>query len=119
MKYKDYKELNVWKKSITLVKLVYPLIQQLPQTEKFALCDQMRRAAISIPSNIAEGKARTSGKEFRHFLEIAQGSRAELETQLIICEELGYLSHEQIAPALLLSDELRKMLFVFIENVQY
>ena len=76
----NYKDLQVWQRSIELVLDVYKLAQAFPLEERYALGDQMRRAAVSIPSNIAEGHARGSAKEFRHFLSIALGSLAELET---------------------------------------
>lgn len=92
---KSYKDLEVWQKSISLVKEIYILTKLLPREEIYGLVSQMRRAAVSIPSNIAEGQPKVSGKEFLRFLEIAYGSLAELETQLIICKELGFLSSVQ------------------------
>ena len=77
---KSYKDLLVWQKAMLAAKMIYLLIKQLPQEELFALSNQIRRAAISIPSNIAEGQARNSTKEFLQFLSIAKGSKAELET---------------------------------------
>jgi four helix bundle protein len=87
----NHKELDAWVKSISLVKDVYRLARQLPSSEKFGLTNQIKRAAISISSNIAEGAARDSEKEFVQFLYYALGSIAELETQLIISQELGFL----------------------------
>jgi four helix bundle protein len=81
-KSRSYRNLNVWKLSIELVKDVYRITQKFPATEIYGLTSQIRRAAISIPSNIAEGQGRTSSKEFRQFLGIAMGSMAELSTQL-------------------------------------
>ncbi len=88
---KDYRDLIIWQKSMNLVKSAYLLINALPKEEKFALADQMRRSAISIPSNIAEGYERKSTEEYIHFLLIANASRAELATQLEICKMLGYI----------------------------
>jgi len=88
----NHKELDAWIESISLVKVVYRLAGQLPSSEKFGLINQIRRAAISISSNIAEGAARDSDKEFVQFLYYALGSLAELETQLIISQELGFLT---------------------------
>ena len=88
---RTHKELLVWQKSMLLVEEVYRLVKMLPKEETYALSDQMRRAAISIPSNIAEGNARNSPKEFQQFLYISLGSAAELETQLLICQRLGYI----------------------------
>lgn len=84
----DYKELDVWKESKELVKLVYTLTNSLPQSEQFGLTMQMRRSAVSVPSNIAEGVGRNHSKDTLQFLFIARGSIYELETQLIISKEL-------------------------------
>lgn len=84
----NFKELLVWKKSIDLVKSVYQLTSSLPPEEKFGLISQMNRSSVSIPSNIAEGSGRTSDKEFLHFLNIAISSSYELETQLLLCNEI-------------------------------
>ena len=86
-----HKDLEVWKKAIELVKLVYIITDDLPHKEEYGLCSQIRRAVVSIPSNIAEGCARFSSKETVRFLDIALGSLAEVDTQLIIARELGYL----------------------------
>lgn len=87
----SYKELVVWQKSIQLVTDVYKLTKFFPKEEAYGLVSQMQRAAVSIPSNIAEGHDRNSDKEFSQFLCIARGSLAELETQVIIAENLGYI----------------------------
>ncbi len=100
-----------------MAKMIYLLIKQLPREELFALSSQMRRAAISIPSNIAEGQARNSTKEFLQFLSIAQGSKAELETQLILCVEINYLSLNDISPIMTLLDEIGKMLSALIAKL--
>ena len=105
-----YKDLIVWQKSIELVKEVYCLVKKLPREEMFALSDQMRRAVVSIPSNIAEGYSRKTTKEYLNFLSIAMGSNAELETQLIICDELCLISKAELSRALGLTNEIRKML---------
>jgi four helix bundle protein len=90
----NHKDLAVWKESIKLVKEVYLLLKGFPSYEQFGICSQMRRAAVSIPSNIAEGAGRNNDKELVRFCYIAQGSLAELETQLIISEELGYFKSD-------------------------
>ncbi|MDD3563526.1 MAG: four helix bundle protein [Candidatus Cloacimonetes bacterium] len=90
---KSFKDLEVWKLSIDFVEDVYKLTNAFPGNEKFGLVTQMRRAAVSISSNIAEGQGRKNSKEFIQFLYIAKGSLAEIETQLIICERLGYTSN--------------------------
>ena len=110
MDIKDYKDLIVWQKERALVTEVYKLTRLLPKEELFALSSQMQRAAISIPSNIAEGSQRKGINEYIHFLSIARGSNAELQTQLFICNDLGYLSEEQTASTLSLSYEIGKML---------
>lgn len=88
-----HKDLDVWKLGIKLVKDIYILTKKLPKEEQFGLISQMRRCAVSIPSNIAEGAARNSRKEYIQFLYISLGSLSELETHLIICKELSYLSN--------------------------
>ena len=106
----SYKDLTVWQKSMDLATIVYRLIRKLPGEERFALCDQIRRSAVSIPSNIAEGKSRNSKREYRQFVGIAKGSAAELETQLILCERIGYLEKEELKEAVGLLEEVSKML---------
>jgi four helix bundle protein len=83
--------LEAWKEAMTLVKATYKVTQTFPQEETFGLVSQMRRTAVSVPSNVAEGAARTGPKEFAQFLNIARGSLSELETQLLIAVDLGYL----------------------------
>ena len=90
-----HKDLEVWKKSMDLVEDVYKLMKQLPENEKYGLISQIKRSSISIPSNIAEGAARGSTKEFIRFLDIASGSLSELETQLLLLERLGFCSTEE------------------------
>ena len=90
-----HKELDVWKKSINLVKKIYEITEFFPKEENFGLVSQIKRSAVSIPSNIAEGCARKSDKELMQFLYIALGSLAELETQLIISKELGFIRNDQ------------------------
>ena len=110
MTVKNYKELIVWQKSMTAVKLLYSIVKKLPKEELFALSDQMRRSVISIPSNIAEGQQRNSGMEFSRFISYAQGSRAELETQLLACVAIGHLTENDISELMLLLEEINKML---------
>jgi four helix bundle protein len=92
---RKHHELKVWQEAITLVKEVYRITVNFPHTEMYGLTSQMRRAAVSIPSNIAEGAARKSTNEFLQFLAIARGSLSELETQLVITKELGYLMQDE------------------------
>ena len=107
---KGYRQLLVWQKAMELVTLVYRLIKLLPAEERFALCDQMRRAAVSIPANIAEGQARSSKKEFRYFLSIARGSLAELDTLLSIALNLHYLKESDLKTVTSLVLETRRLL---------
>ena len=116
MQGKNHKELLVWQKAMQLVVDVYNLIRLLPKEETYGLSDQMRRAAISIPSNIAEGNARSSQKDMVHFLYIAQGSRAELETQLELCELIGYISKDRLEPVLMQTQEIGRMLSGLIKS---
>ena len=107
---KTHKDLNVWQESIVFVTLIYEKTKSFPKDELFALTSQIRRSAISIPSNIAEGAARDSNKEFLRFLYISQGSISELDTQLIIADNLNFLSkadYVQISEKLV---AIRKML---------
>jgi four helix bundle protein len=109
-KAQNYKDLVVWQKGIALAKAIYQLTSRFPSEEKFGLVAQMRRAAVSIPSNIAEGQARHTTGEFIQFISHAEGSTAELETQLILSLELGFTAKEQTANEFSLLDEIRRML---------
>lgn len=113
----SYKELIVWQKAMELATEVYRIAKLLPREETYVLSDQMRRAAISIPSNIAEGQARNSRKSFIQFLSIANGSNAELQTQCYLCVSLQYLTEETISKVLSLSYEVGRMLNVLIKNL--
>lgn len=92
---KSFRDLNIWQKGIDLVKDIYKETQNFPRQEIYGLTNQIRRAAISIPSNIAEGHIRQHRAEFRQFLSVALGSLAELETQIVISRELNYISTEK------------------------
>ena len=93
---KSHKDLDLWKKSIDLVTSIYRITKEYPKDETYGLINQIRRSAVSIPSNISEGAARKSTKEFVRFLYIALGSVAELETQLIISGRLAYISEDEL-----------------------
>lgn len=95
MEVKDYKDLKIWQKGIEIVDKTYHSIEKFPDSENYGLAGQMRRATVSIPSNIAEGFARRSNKEYRQFLYIALGSCAELETQMIIAYRRKYVSKDE------------------------
>ncbi len=113
----NYQKLVVWKKSFELSKSVYKSTKDFPKSEFFGLVSQMRRCSISIPSNIAEGAGRSSKKEFSHFLSIARGSCNELETQVLMAAELGYLNIETKKALLGNCVEILKMLSVLIQKV--
>ena len=112
----DYKDLTVWQKSVDLVQNIYESLSYFPKTETYALSDQIKRAVISIPSNIAEGSGRNTTKEFIQFLYIALGSACEVETQLIIAERLKYLV--RVDSLLKDIDEIRKMLNGLINSLK-
>ncbi len=113
---KNHRELLVWQKAMRLVVAVYDLVRRLPKEENYGLSDQMRRAAISIPSNIAEGNTRCSVKDMAHFFYIAQGSRAELETQLELCQLIGYIPQQELQSTFLQTQEVGRMLSGLIKS---
>ena len=110
MSIQSFEDLIVWKKSILLGKEIYKLTQKLPKEEKFILISQMKRASVSILSNIAEGYGRDYTKEYVKFLKIARGSKDELKSQLIFCHNLNYLTYIDTDIAFSLIDEIGKML---------
>lgn len=113
---KSFKQLIVWQRAIELVKEVYLVTAKLPKYELYGLVMQMRRAAVAIPSNIAEGKKRKTRKDFLQFLRVADGSAAELETQVIIAKELyPELSYQRVEAFL---EEVQKMLSVMIRKLE-
>ena len=107
---KTHKDLKVWSKSIAMVTNIYELTNKFPREELYGLTSQIRRSAVSIPSNIAEGAARSSIKEFRNFLSIALGSASELETQIIISNNLNYIKPGDKDTILSELTEIRKMI---------
>ena len=109
-KIRSYRDLVVWQKAVDLCVEAYRLAKKLPKEELYALSDQIRRAAVSVPSNIAEGHARHSRKDFAHFLTISQGSIAELETQLYLAVRMDMLAESDVDSLLQLSGEVSKML---------
>jgi four helix bundle protein len=115
MDIKSYRDLKVWNKAIELVVEVYEISKKFPKSEIYALTSQVRRAVVSIPSNIAEGEQRKNIKEYIHFLSIAKGSNAEVQTQLYIASKLNYVSETDINKAMFLSDEINKMLTSLIK----
>jgi len=111
---KDFKKLIVWGKAMECTTDVYILTKQLPSDEKFGLISQIRRSAVSIPSNIAEGSKRKTDKDYKQFLSIAAGSAAELETQLLLSKNIYNIYNKEIMHAL---DEIQKMLESFIRKL--
>lgn len=118
MPVKCYQDLVVWQKAMRLAREAYLIAKKLPYEEKFALSDQLRRSAVSIPSNIAEGHARGSDKEFVHFLYIARVSNAELMTQLILCVDFGYLTDVDVRRVKLQSNEVGRLLNALIAKLR-
>ena len=112
-----FEDLIVWQKAMDLVVEIYKIVKLLPNEELYALSNQMKRAAVSIPSNIAEGQERSTTKDFIKFLHIAKGSKAELETQLLICIRLEYFTQQQIQNAQKLLIEVGKMLNALIQSL--
>ena len=110
IKSSDYQDLKVWQKAIELTSEIYKLVKLLPNEERYALSDQIRRAVVSVPSNIAEGRGRGTNKEFVRYLLMSRGSLWEVSTQLVICERLQYLNQEQTAYARQLITEISKMI---------
>ena len=107
---RNYRELIVWQKAMDLVELVYQATKQFPTEELYGLTSQVRRSAVSIPSNIAEGQARKSTAEFLNFLSIANGSRAEMETQILLAQRLKYVTNDTAQQILNLSEEANRLL---------
>jgi len=114
----NFKDLRIWQKAIEIVKDVYNLTEKFPNKELYGLTSQMRRSAISLPSNIAEGFKRYHNKEYRQFLHIVLGSSAELETQLIIAQELKYISKKEIQEVYIKLDYLSRMITVLIRKLK-
>jgi four helix bundle protein len=111
MKINSYKDLIVWRKAMDLAAEVHLLSRSFPKKEIYGLTSQVRRAAVSVPSNIAEGQARQSTAEFLNFLSIAQGSLAEVDTQIMLAQRFHYLTAEMAAGVVSLTVEISKMLF--------
>jgi four helix bundle protein len=108
---RQHRNLDVWKKSIDFVKTIYKITESFPQSETFGITSQIRRAAISIPSNLAEGAARKGNKEFKQFLNIAQGSISELDTQIELAVMLNYINEKQYNQLMKEISVISKMLY--------
>jgi four helix bundle protein len=113
----DFRDLVVWQKALELTVCIYRLTRALPKEEVYGLISQMRRASVSIASNIAEGRGRLNRAEFRQFLGLAQGSTYELQTQLIVAKQLGLGNSDALDQAHSLSNEISKMLSSFIQKL--
>ena len=116
-KVSSYRDLIVWQKAMDMTESLYRKVKKLPKEETYALGDQMRRAAISIPSNIAEGFGRNSKKEYLQFLYIANGSVSELETQLMLCVRINYLKESEIQSILTLLSEIGKIIMTITKKL--
>jgi len=118
MEKSSYQGLVVWQKAMDLSTIIYKLVKRLPKEETYILSDQMRRAVVSIATNIAEGQDRNTNKEFIHFLTISRGSKAELETLLLICVNIGYLNESDTLEPMNLLIEVGKMLTSLINKLK-
>jgi four helix bundle protein len=114
---KPHKKLDAWQAAMKVAQMIYNVTKTFPEDERFGLVSQMRRAAVSIPCNIAEGAARQGKKEFRNFLSMAQGSLSELDTQLELCAMLGYTSDENLDEISSLALRIDKMLTGLIRSL--
>lgn len=113
-----FKELEIWKQSKSFCTEIYIITSAFPSEEKFGLTNQLRRASVSIPSNIAEGSSRKSNKDFARFLEISMGSAYEIETQLLISSDLGFLTSEKLNPLIQRIETITKMIYSFQTKLQ-
>ena len=114
----DFKELVVWQKAIEVTIAVYTLTQKFPKDELYGLTSQMRRASVSVASNIAEGRGRINAAEFRQFLGVARGSICELLTQIHVARKLAFASDRDFDEAERLSNDVSKMLLAFIKTLR-
>ena len=110
-------ELKIWQKSIDLVTGIYKLAATFPTDERYGLISQIRKAAVSISSNIAEGAGRNTNRDFSHFIGIANGSSYEVMTQLIIAQRLKFITEEEVLPILSKLDEIQKMIYAFQKSL--
>ena len=115
---RSYRDLIAWQKAMKFVTQIYEVTQRFPSEERYGLTNQLRRASVSVPSNIAEGQARFSQKEFHHFLSMAGGSLVELETQLLIARNLKYISEADADTLLAAADELGRVLNGLIGSIK-
>ena len=114
----NYRDLDVWKRSMDLVVDVYTITREFPRSELYSLTDQIRRAASSVPSNIAEGNGRRYRREYTHHVSIARGSISELSTYLEIAQRLGYVTPAQVAPLLKQAEDISRMLLMLMRALE-
>ncbi len=115
---KNFKELNIWRKGIDIVKEVYKLVKLIPAEERFGMVAQMTRAAVSIPANIAEGSSRNSDKDYSRFLQMALGSAFELQTYLVITKDLQWVPEDKVTKLEYNVEELVKMIHSFLKKLK-
>lgn len=115
---RNFREFKVWQDAVEFSTLIYKITSQLPWFEKKGLCDQLQRAAVSIPSNIAEGSGRSSDSDLAHFLDVSLGSAYEVETQLLISKNVGYISEDIYADLHTRLTEIQRQLFAFIRTLR-
>ena len=113
-----HENLEVWKKAIDFVVEVYTHTDKFPSDERFGLTSQLRRAAVSIPANIAEGAARATNKDKLRFLSISQGSTSEVETELVVSQRLGYITQEELTNLLQKTEELARMMYGWARHLR-
>lgn len=116
---RNYRDLDVWKKSMLLANKIYDCTQLFPEEEKFGLSNQMRKAAVSIPSNIAEGSIRGTKPEFARFVDIARGSLAELETQVMLAHDRKYIKSPPYNEVMQLADDISRMLLRLLQSLRH
>ena len=117
---RNFRELSIWQRSRILAKDIYLLTEELPSAEKFGLRSQLRRAAISVPSNISEGRGRATTRQFSHFLDISTGSLCEMETQILLCSDLNLLRKDNVRATKCLKEiiEVRKMILGYQKRLR-
>ncbi len=115
---KSYRDLIVWQKGMALARQVYLVTGRFPDDEKFGLISQLRRAAVSVPSNIAEGHARSSRSDYARFLHISRGSLYEIETQIMLSEDFNYLNQNDSSDILTTTSEIGRMLNSLIRKIE-
>ena len=116
-KIKNFKDLRIWQEAVLFAEQIYKITKEFPKDELYGIVNQMRRAAVSIPSNIAEGFMRYHNKEFKQFLFIALGSSAEIETQLIVSHKLQYITEEKLSMLSEKSDKINRMIMALVKKL--